>query len=95
MSTPPGVPSPQPLPRPAPSVSAARREGRTILMDLDGGRYYALEGVGGAVWEALAGGDTLEGVTARLAERYGKEAAEVRPEVEAFIRRLHALGVVQ
>lgn len=91
----PDVPTRVALPRPTASVATATREGRTILMDLAAGRYYALEGVADLVWEALVRGDSLEDTVAGLAGQFHRDPEEVRREVEEFIRDLRTRGVVR
>lgn len=91
----PDVPTSVAFPRPTASVATAKREGRTILMDLAAGRYYALEGVADLVWEAIVRGDSLDDTVARLARQFHRPPEDVRLEVEAFIRDLRTRGVVR
>ncbi len=44
--------------------------GTTVLLDIDGGQYYSLDGAGGRVWELCDGSHTVSDIVAILGREY-------------------------
>ncbi len=69
-------------------------DGEVVIVDLSNGVYFSTDGVGAAVWGALASGTTLE----RLAE-WAQSAFPGEPnaaeEVSQFVQQLYAQKLVE
>ena len=70
-------------------------EDEVVVINLDNGCYYALDAVGGVVFDLLAGGLPTGAVVDRLALTYAGERAAMRSEVEGFAGRLLDAGVLR
>ena len=73
---------------PRPDVVWVDLEGETVLLDLDGGRYYSLNRVGSAVWALLDGERSLDRICSAVCERFDAAEWEVRRDLVALIARL-------
>lgn len=80
--------------RPAPSVRVARREGRTVLMDVHTSRFWGLDEVGGAIWTCIEEGCSRIEMRARLEARYDAPAEQLAADVETFLRCLSEARLV-
>jgi len=74
-------------------LSAAVDE-ELLMMSVDQGRYFNLNGVGARIWELLAEPVTLTQLVDALVEDYAVEAEAARGEVEAFLADLRARGLL-
>ena len=70
--------------------------GRVVVLDLrtpQTARPFAMEGPAYAIWQALAEQSTTEKVVERVAAHFGIPAAEVEPDVRAFLAELESRGL--
>jgi hypothetical protein len=74
----------------SPDVVSAEHGNRTVLLDRRGEQYFALDGVGAAVWSLLARPATADEIATELALRYDAPEAEIRRDVVEFVDRLVA-----
>lgn len=63
-------------------------DGELVVLNLDNGCYYAIEGVGADVWGLVVAGATRNAVVAAVAAQYGIEPDAVRLEVDSFLDKL-------
>jgi hypothetical protein len=70
-------------------------EDEVVVINLDNGCYYALDAVGGEVFDLLVAGLPTGAVVERLALRYDGEPATMRAAVDAFAGRLLEAGVLR
>jgi hypothetical protein len=61
-----------------------------ILIRLDTGFYYSLDGTGSEIWEALVAGCTPDGITELLRMRYAAPPDEIEAAVAALVEELRA-----
>ncbi len=69
-------------------------EDEVVIINLESGNYYSLNGTGAEIWRDLETGGAAEAVTAALAARYDAPETMIRPAVESFIRQLEEQGLV-
>jgi hypothetical protein len=69
------------------------REG-AVLLNLDTEQYVGLDEVGRAMWHALLGCASLEEAVHQMTDQYDGDAAAIRKDFSAFIKRLLDLGLV-
>ena len=79
---------PQVLPRRRPRVLAEQAAGKWVLLDVDSGRYYALDDVGGRVWNLCDGSRTAVQIAEVVSEEYDTAGAAVREDVLEFVSEL-------
>ena len=76
-------------------VLASHMDGETIMMSIEQGCYYALDPIGGRLWELIAAPTPVMGLIEMLTGEF-----DVHPEVCArdtlrFLNELHAVGIIE
>jgi hypothetical protein len=69
-------------------------EGRTVLLDIDSGEYFALNGVGRSVWDLCDGTRTVAEVVAAICGEYDVSAETASDDTGALIESLAEAGLV-
>ncbi len=80
--------------RPAPGVFTTEVDGELVLLEPRGGRYFALDRVGLAFWEAIVASPEIERAERRLAERFDVEPARLAEDVRRLVDRLEDAGLL-
>ena len=80
---------------PLPHVVAAAQGGRTVLLDVERGRYYTLDEVGGRIWGLLGEGSTCAAIVDALRREYDVEASRVEADVASLLAQLRDAGLVE
>lgn len=65
-----------------------------VLLNLDTGVYFSLDGVGRRVWELLSEGVAADAMVQRLNDEYEVEPAALRIDIDSLVRELAAEGLV-
>jgi len=78
-------------------VSVREFDGEWIVLDLNGGNYFGLDQLGGAIWQELSAGKSPVEVVALLGKQYEVEEAIMLRDVlglvdELIERRLMRIG---
>ena len=68
---------------------------QVVLLSLDGGRYYKLNGSGTRIWMLIQEQGDLERVQEAMVAEYDADPAEVRRDVAALVDDLRAHGLVE
>lgn len=71
-----------------PAVVCAGLDEEAILLDVDSGVYYGLDGVGIHIWKLLEGGCEESEIMRRLQEEYEVDPAQLRTDVCRFLEEL-------
>jgi hypothetical protein len=69
--------------------------GESVLLNLDGGRYFGLDDVGTDMWRALTAAHSIAEALAQLALQYDADAALLRRDLEGLVGQLAAHGLIQ
>lgn len=69
-------------------VLAQEAHGQTVLLRMDDGSYYALDGVGARVWELCDGEHTIDDVVAALCAEFAAPERTIRADVVEFVDEL-------
>lgn len=69
--------------------------GESVLLNVDGGQYFALNEVGTAIWNRLSGGAALGEVRDALLERFEANPDGVWDDLVALVRELLAHELVE
>jgi hypothetical protein len=69
-------------------------DGEAILIHMETGFYYSLDGTGSEIWDLVVAGYTTDEIGARLAERYDAPAGQIDEAVLALVDRLKEEGLV-
>ncbi len=70
-------------------------EGEVVILDLEGGRYYGLDGVGSLVWDLLQQPRTLDELQEAVMTAYAVDPTACRHDLEEFLDDLCARGIVE
>jgi hypothetical protein len=65
-------------------------DSEVVLIDLDAGHYYVMDGSAAAIWRLAAAGADIEEMTEVLVGRYGGSAEQIEPAVRQFVGDLCA-----
>lgn len=71
-----------------PSVISEVIDGETIVLNFESGHYYSFNPTASEIWTRVCAGDPVAVATERVARRFSGDAATIRSEVAAFVRRL-------
>ncbi len=74
----------------SPIVIGEVLDGEAIIVNLDTGAYYSLDGAGSEVWMAAQAGTTLSHMIGRVASRFSGSEAEIAAGVQALVEALMA-----
>lgn len=78
----------------SPSVIGEVLDGEAIIVNLDSGAYYSLNGAGAEMWSAAQTGATLAQLIELIAARYQGAADEIAAGVTALVAELMAEGLL-
>ena len=67
----------------------------TVLLDLESGMYFGLDGVGKRIWESVADGKTLGDVAAIITAEYDVDESQALADVIAFASDLIERGLLR
>jgi hypothetical protein len=62
--------------------------GTVVLLDMNDGRYFALDGVGGRVWDLCDGSRTLSEIAAVIGEEYDAPMETIERDLAELISDL-------
>lgn len=80
--------------RPAAGVSAASRDGRTVLLDLGSEKYFGLDEVGSDIWMHLAEDRSVPEIAHCLSIEYAAPVEYLEVDVRRFLADMRRRGLV-
>lgn len=78
----------------APGVIGEVLDGEAIIVNLESGAYYSLDGAGADVWRAAQPGASLEEMIGLVLARFSGEPAEIAAGVTTLVEDLVAQGLL-
>lgn len=69
-------------------------DGDTVLFDKQGSRLLVLNAVGAGVWHLCDGTRTVDDIVDEILETLPADRAQVRTDIERFLRELESSGLV-
>ncbi|MCC6140665.1 MAG: PqqD family protein [Nitrospira sp.] len=82
------------VPRPNPDVQGTTLDGETVLLDLGSGRYYTLNRVGTAIWDACTGTASLQAIHTALCGRFDAPPERIADDLFALVTHLSHEGLL-
>lgn len=82
------------VPRPNPDVQGTTLDGETVLLDLSTGRYYTLNRVGSAIWDACTGTASLQTIHTALCARFDAPPERIADDLFALVTHLSREGLL-
>lgn len=81
--------------RPGTHVSIAEGDGRSVLMDLQSGRYFGLDEVGTSIWRHVVEHRTPEQIFVEIEKEFDAPGTQARDDSTRFLNTLLDLGLVE
>ena len=75
-------------------IDATDLDGEKVMMDLERGQYFMLNGVGSVIWDLAAEPISVQGIVEKLIAEYEVIADECELEVKEFLHELHHANLV-
>jgi hypothetical protein len=69
-------------------------DGETVMVNLDSGNYYSLDGIGVQIWDLLLSGASEGEIVAVIFRRHSGEPDEIKRVVHQFICDLEKEGLI-
>jgi hypothetical protein len=67
----------------------------TVILDLESGEFYSLNGVGSFIWERINEGAGLNEIVDSMVEHYEVEHDDARADLAEFAAELTAMGLIE
>lgn len=77
-----------------PDMVAVPMDGELVMLSLEQGSYYGLDGIGPRIWELIGTPINLEDLTATLYLEYDIDPATCRQDVSALLDDMIRAGIV-
>ncbi len=78
----------------APQVVGEVIDGEAVIINLESGFYYSLDGVGGDIWARLERGLPLQGIVDEISGKYDADKTTVEKAVNTLVDELVGEGLV-
>ena len=78
-----------------PHVRAMIDADGAVLLDLQAGKYYSLNGMGAQIWTKAMDGEEEAAIVKTICELYGAPEERVRADVRAFVSGLEKKGLIR
>ena len=75
-------------------IDATDLDGEKVMMDLDKGQYFMLNGVGGDIWELTEKPISVQNIIESLRKEYEVSAEECEHTVKDFLHHMHHASLV-
>ena len=69
--------------------------GESVLLNLDGGRYFGLDDVGTDMWKALTGSSSIAAALALLSAQYDADRSVLKADLESLVGLLAEHGLLK
>lgn len=78
-----------------PHVRAMSDSNGAVLLDLEAGRYYSLNGLGAKIWSKAEQGSTPAEILRELQEAYQVPLEKLEHDLTTFLRGMEEKGLVR
>lgn len=82
-------------PLPTPGVLSRRALASIVLIEIESGRSYALDGAGALMWELCDGSRTSEEIARVVASEYRADMRVVNADLDELLGRLREEGLIR
>lgn len=76
------------------AVIARQLEGETVVLNLETGVYFGLDGVGTEIWNALQSGGRIEDAFSTVLHAYEVQPATLQDDLLRFVNQLASKGLL-
>jgi hypothetical protein len=78
-----------------PNSISSEIQGETVMVNIDLGKYFALNNVASAIWNLLETDRTEEEIVAAMLEQFDVNEQECREQVSHFLKELVHLNLIK
>ena len=75
-------------------IDASDLDGEKVMMDLEKGQYFMLNGVGGDIWDLIEKPMSVQGIIKELMKQYEVSQEECESTVKDFLHNMHHANLV-
>lgn len=79
----------------SPRHLATELQGRRVLVELESGKYFALNEVGGFIWDRIERPASIDALCAQVCQEYEVDRPTCESDVSALVASLVTSGLVQ
>ena len=79
----------------APEQMASELSGEVVILNLESGKYYSLDGVGATVWKLIQEPQTVGAIKETLLNTYDVTSERCEADLQALLTSLQTAGVVE
>jgi Coenzyme PQQ synthesis protein D (PqqD) len=69
-------------------------DGESVVLNIESGIYFGLDGVGTQLWQWLAESGSLQSVRVRMADAFDAPAEQLDADLIAFVEELTSKGLL-
>lgn len=69
-------------------------DGESVVLNIESGIYFGLDGVGTQLWQWLAESGSLQSVRVRMADTFDAPAEQLDADLIAFVEELTSKGLL-
>jgi hypothetical protein len=84
----------KPISKQAGRFAEAGIDNEIVVMRLDNGEFFSLEGTAAATWRLIDGKRSREELVAALADQFAGTAADIAADVDEFLASLRDMGLI-
>ena len=78
----------------APGLVAADMDEETVMLNIEKGTYYGLDGIGSHIWQLIEKPHAVRSIVASLLEEYDVEGTVCQNDVLDFLNQLSSRGLI-
>lgn len=78
-----------------PEIVHSDMDGETVMMSINEGNYYGLNGVGSQIWDLLEQEMSMDAICTELLRSFDVEEEQCRSEVLAFLEEMACNKVIE
>ena len=75
-------------------ISSEIIDGEAMIINLENGRYYSLDGAGMVIWQEILNGSSATAIKRTCADRYDADGASIDQAVDALVAELESEQLV-
>lgn len=69
-------------------------DGETVILNLDKGDYYSLDGIGAAIWGFMENDSNIESIIEKISNNYQGNRGNIKVAINNFVSELMREGIV-
>lgn len=70
-------------------------EGETVILQLEDGKYYGIDGIGPRIWELVQEPKRIDEIERQLADEYDVAHDRIERDIDSFLETLDGLQLIE